>query len=245
MAYGTTAKWTGNTEATASLQEALDIWTALGNKLEAGHLHFLMGTEIAVGNEMDKAMPHYQEAFSIFQSLGDPKLLAMAKYGLGFGYVCSFEPDKAEPLLEEALPELIRFDIRRYIGLTRHVLGDCALLRKDYSESFRRYKVALKAIMHAKDYAQAYLELHGIAMSLAGMSFFKDAIMLDGAVVHFMYKRFGIREIPVDFWKQSIEETIGKAKQEVGPELVKQYEEEGIAMGFEKAAEYALEFEPD
>ena len=36
----------------------------------------------------------------------------------------------------------------------------------------------------------------------------------------------------VDFWMQSIEETIGKAKKEVGEERARQYEEEGIAMGF-------------
>ena len=94
--------------------------------------------------------------------------------------------------------------MKREIGLARHFHADCALLRKDYAESFRRYKIALKAIIQAKDYGQALNELHGIAMSLAGKSFFKDAIMLDGAVVHFMYERFGITDIPVDFWRHSI-----------------------------------------
>ena len=246
MAHGTTGKWTGNAaEASASFNEALQIWTALGNKMEAGHLHLEFGTEKAASNEVETAMNHYQEAYSIFNSLGDPKLVALGKYGLGFGYVCSFKPDKAEPLFEEALPELIKLDMKREIGAVRHGHADCALIRKDYSESFRRYKIALKAIMLAKNYAQAFLELHGIAMSLAGKSFFKDAIMLNGIVVHFMYERFGISEIPVDFWRQSIEETIGKAKKEVGEELSRQYEEEGIAMGFEKAAEYALDLKLD
>ena len=39
---------------------------------------------------------------------------------------------------------------------------------------------------------------------------------------------------------QSIEETIGKAKKEVGEERARQYEEEGIAMGFEEIVEYSL-----
>ena len=55
--------------------------------------------------------------------------------------------------------------------------------------------------------------------------------MLNGVVVHFMYKQFGFSEVKVDFWMQSIEETIGKAKKEVGEERARQYEEEGIAMG--------------
>lgn len=36
-----------------------------------------------------------------------------------------------------------------------------------------------------------------------------------------------------------------EAAEEVGDELAKQYEKEGIAMGFEKAVEYALDFEKD
>ena len=59
--------------------------------------------------------------------------------------------------------------------------------------------------------------------------------MLNGVVVHFMYKHFGFSEVKVDFWMQSIEETIGKAKKEVGEERARQYEEEGIVMGFESS----------
>jgi hypothetical protein len=199
--------------------------------------------EKAVGNEVETALHHFREAYSIFHSLGDPKPLSLAKFGLGFGYVCSFEPDKAEPLLEEALPALIKFDMKREIGLTRHFHADCSLVRKDYSESLHRYKIALKAILEAKDSLQMCMELLGIAMSLAGKSFFKDAIMLNAVVVHFMNKQFGFSEVKVDFWMQSIEETIGKAKQEVGAELTRQYEKEGISMGLEKAVEYALDFE--
>jgi predicted ATPase len=231
-------------EATACFEEALSIWTALGNKMETGHLHYNFGMSKAMGNEQETAMLHFQEAYSIFNSLGDPKSLAMAKYGLGFGYVCSLEPDKAEPLLEEALPELIRFDMKREIGLARHVHADCALLRKDYSESLGRYKVALKACMQAKDQGQAITELFGVAMSLAGLTYFRDALMLNGLVMS-LYAQFGIFVDEVRwpaFWVHCIKETIEVAKKEVGEELAGQYEEEGIAMGFEKAAEYALDF---
>ncbi len=159
--------------------------------------------------------------------------------------ICSDEKlDKAEPLFEEALPEFIRFDMKRDIGIARHVHADCALLRKEYSESFRRYKTALKAIMQAKDYAQAFFELQGIAMSLAGAGLLKDGLMLNGIVL-FMHKQYGIfleEESWPAFWQHCINETIGQAKKEVGEELALQYAEEGIAMGFERAVEYALNF---
>jgi hypothetical protein len=161
---------------------------------------------------------------------------------MGYGHVCSFEPDKAEPLLEEALVEAIKFDMKREIGMARHIYADCALLRKEYSVSFKRYKMAIKACMQAKDYGQAFAELLGIALSLAGKSFFKDAIILNSAAF-LMAEQLGVGGLAPDFWMHCTEETIGKAKKELGEELVKQYEEEGIAMGFDKAVEYALDFE--
>ncbi len=38
---------------------------------------------------------------------------------------------------------------------------------------------------------------------------------------------------------------IESPRKEVGEELARKYEEEGIAMGFEKAVEYALDFDKD
>ncbi len=49
----------------------------------------------------------------------------------------------------------------------------------------------------------------------------------------------------VKFWDEWHEKYIEGAKKEVGEELARKYEEEGIAMGFEKAVEYALDFDKD
>jgi len=232
-------------EATVLLEKALSIWTALGNKTETGHLHYTYGMSRAMSNDQQTALHHFQEAYSIFNSLGDPKALALAKYGLGFGYVCSFEPDKAELILEEALPELIKFDMKGEIGMARHVHADCALLRNDYTESLRRYKIALKACMQANNMGQAITELSGLAMSLAGLAFFKDAIKLQGLIMN-LYKQMGVFLDEIlwpAFWLHCMNETIGKAKKEVGEELARQYEEDGKALEFENAAEYALNLE--
>ncbi len=49
----------------------------------------------------------------------------------------------------------------------------------------------------------------------------------------------------LEFWDEWIEMYIESAKAEVGEELTQKYEEEGIAMGFDKAVEYALDFDKD
>ena len=48
-----------------------------------------------------------------------------------------------------------------------------------------------------------------------------------------------------EFWDEWIDTYIEGARKEVGEELAKQYEEEGIAMGFEEVVEYSLEFKLD
>jgi hypothetical protein len=48
-----------------------------------------------------------------------------------------------------------------------------------------------------------------------------------------------------EFWDEWIATYIEGARKEVGEELAKSYKEEGIAMGFEKAIEYALDFKKD
>jgi hypothetical protein len=49
----------------------------------------------------------------------------------------------------------------------------------------------------------------------------------------------------VGFWDNWIDTYIEGAKKGLGEERAKHYEEEGIAMGFDKAVEYALDFEKD
>jgi len=47
------------------------------------------------------------------------------------------------------------------------------------------------------------------------------------------------------FWHESLAKTVGRAKEQVGEKEAAALEEEGRAMGFEKAVEYALDFERD
>jgi len=246
MAYGGIGQWIPEhaEEAYASFTEALNIWLALGDKPQAGHLHCWFAGVKAMNNEVEESLFHSQKALDIFTSLGDQKQTVFAKYILGFGYVCSFEPDIAEPILQEGLSGAIKYDMKREIGMIRHCLADCALLRNKYTDSLEKYQVALTAIREAKDSAQTGAELQGVAMSLAGKSFYKDAIMLNAAAISW-YKQIGAGDINVNFWVHCIEETIGKAKKEVGEELAQQYEEEGIDMGFDKAVEYALDLDLD
>ena len=101
--------------------------------------------------------------------------------------------------------------------------------------------------MQAKNQVQSITELFGAAMSMAGMKYFKEALMVHGLIIS-LYKQLGIyelQEVWPKFWIHCVNETIGPAKKSLGEELSGQYEEEGVSMGFDEAVKYVLEFKLD
>lgn len=70
------------------------------------------------------------------------------------------------------------------------------------------------------------------------------ALRLQGAV-DAKYNEFGASMIPVKFWTNWVEEYVQGARSAVGEKEAALYEQEGRQMGFEKAVEYALDFDKD
>lgn len=245
MAYGTMGMWFSDMGDTASeaLKEALEIWVNVDNKKEAGQLHFWLGTVKTMQGDMLTAMDHLNQGYSILKSLGDPRLMVNANFGMGFGYICSLEPLKAEPLIVEAMQDAIKYGMKREIGFCRHALADCALISKDYAVSLERYKVALKAVMEAGDLGQALYELQGIAMSQAGISNSPDSIRLNSAAIA-KSKELGIELAVIGFWDHCLKETIGMVSCSLGEQKVSALEREGSEMGFERAVELGLNLVP-
>ena len=87
------------------------------------------------------------------------------------------------------------------------------------------------------------MDLQGVAFALSGQKRLAKAIRLNAAVME-NAKLLGLSVI-VDFWLEWYESYIVGAMKELGEELTKKYEEEGIAMGFEKAVQYGLYFDQD
>ena len=102
----------------------------------------------------------------------------------------------------------------------------------------------MKAALETGDIVQACTEMHGMAMGYAGQSRYHKAIRLDGAVSS-MYEKYRVSIPYAEFWHGTLEKTVGHAKVQVGEKEAATLEEEGRAMGFEKAVEYALDFERD
>lgn len=117
-------------------------------------------------------------------------------------------------------------------------------MRKDYKEAERRYAIAMKAKLETGNQLDACFDLLGVAFALSGQGRYIKALRLKGAV-DAIFEEFGASNAPVQFWLDWIEQYIGGARKAVGEIAAATHEQEGRQMGFEKAIEYALDFDKD
>ena len=87
------------------------------------------------------------------------------------------------------------------------------------------------------------IDLQGVAFALSGQQRWVKAIRVFAAASEYA-KSLGL-EIGVGFWSEWIDTYIGAAREELGEELTRKYEQEGSAMGYEKAVQYAQNYEQD
>jgi hypothetical protein len=125
----------------------------------------------------------------------------------------------------------------------RHYYADCALERYESEEAERRYSEALRAALDYGDMWEAAAEMQGMAMGIAGQGRYKKALRLNGAALR-EWEEIGATIPHIAFWDTLMERNIGRAKKKLG-EKAAALENEGQKMGFERAVEYALDFEKD
>jgi predicted ATPase/class 3 adenylate cyclase len=231
-------------DALEALEESVKIWRELGNEKETGLALVSIALSKCVMDDSSYALRCVEESIEIFEKLGDPRLIVRAKTILCWIYIHQFLPDRAEPMAKELLVEALKFQMPLEIALTRHIFADCPLLRGDYHDAQVRYSEALSAALEMGSITTACTEMHGMAMAYAGQSRYHKALRLDGAVLA-TYEEYRFSVPFLRFWDESLAKTVGRAKEQVGEKEATTLEEEGRAMGFEKAVEYALDFERD
>ena len=109
----------------------------------------------------------------------------------------------------------------------------------------KRYGFALETALKYGNTLDATFELQGIAFSVSGQSRWTKSIRLDSAASEKATilggKLYGI----IKFYDDLIDTYIGRAREELGEERTRKYEQEGRSMVFEAAVEYALDFDKD
>jgi len=228
------------------MKESLRIWTGLNNLQEQAFVLAQFAFFYSSNpSDIEIRLSYSESALEISRQLGKPGLINYCLTSLCQVLVHSKQFERGLPYVEELIESSEKLEQPMGIMNARHYHSDCALAQKDYQEAERRYGLGVSlAVKYGNDWI-AFADMQGVAFALSGQRRWKKSLRLNAASVE-KSRTMGVSLYGMlEFWDEWIYTYIGGAKKEVGEELAKQYEAEGITMGFEKAVEYALDFEKD
>jgi len=227
-------------------KESLDIWRGL-NDLQEEAFCLAGQCELFTQNKDDfeTGLKCGEEALEIARKIGKQGFINHCLKSVCQLLVHSKLFEQGLPFVEEMIINSENLNQPWGILSARHFHSDCALGMKDFEEAEKRYGLGIQTAMKYGNDFVAIADLQGVAFALSGQARWEKSLTLN-ASANERAKSIGLNLYGiVEFWDEWIDKYIEGAKKEVGEELAKQYEEEGIAMGFEKAVEYALDFERD
>jgi len=228
------------------IKESLSIWRSLDNLQEQAfvlaQLGSLMGNKIS---DLETRLSYCEQGLKIAHQLGKPGFINHCLTSICQTLIHSKQFKRGLPYVEELIESSEKLQQPSGIISARHYHSDCALAEKNYKDAERRYALGLTIGIKYGNYWIAFADMQGVAFALAGQRRWKKSLRLNAASVE-KSRTMGVCIYGMmEFWDEWIDTYIAGAKNEVGEDLAKQYEEEGIAMGFEKAVEYALDFDKD
>jgi len=236
----------GVDEGIRNLEESLEIWRNL-NKLqeEANCTAALCELHRDNKHDFETGLKYGEKSLEIAQKIGKPGFINRCLSSVCQSLVHSKQFERGLPYVEELIVSSEKLEQPVGIMYARHFHSDCALGIKNFKEAEKRYAYGIEvALKYWSDWMQ-FVDMQGMAFALSGQKRLKKSLLLNAASME-KARTMGVNIAgAVDFWDEWIETYIEGAKKEVGEELARQYEEEGIAMGFDKAVEYALDFAKD
>ena len=234
----------GDPKGMSVIDNSFELWNKLNNNPEKVKSLFLYSTVKSAMGDYEAAQDAATEMKAIAGELNDDYLLLRSRTAQTFVHICRLQVDLAEPLAEQNLKDTIALKDHFMKESNLHFYADCALLRKDYKETERRYSVSMNNLLELDNQIQSCTELQGLIFGLSGQGRYLKALRLQGAV-DAKHDEFGVSVVPVKFWMDWFEEFVHGARRAVGEKEAVRYEQEGRLMEFEKAVEYALDFEKD
>jgi len=227
------------------LNESRILWNRFKNPFEEAIVLSLLSMSYQQLKDFRKSFKYSEQSLKLARKVGKPGLVTNALLYLCIAMVHSRQFREALPYLEELLDSSEK--LNHVIGIVgaHHLHSDCALGLKDFVEAEKRYGLATQTATKYGILFNSYADLQGIAFALSGQHRWAKSICLNAVAVE-GFKSIGVEIYGIwPLWDEFTDIYINGARKAVGEGLAKQYEEEGIAMGFERAVEYALDFNKD
>lgn len=227
------------------LNESRSLWHRFKNPFEEAVVLSLLSMSYQQLKDFRKSFKYSEQSLELAREVGKPGLVNNALLYLCIAMVHSNQFREALPYLEELLTSSEKLNQALGLSGAHHLHSDCALGLKDFVEAEKRYGLATQTATKYGFLFNSYADLQGIAFALSGQHRWAKSIRINAMAVN-MFKSIGVEIYGIwPLWDEFIDTYINEAKKAVGEDLAKQYEEEGIAMGFDRAMEYALDIHID
>ena len=227
------------------LNESMALWQKYDNPFEEAVVTSILSLTCQQIKDFKLSFKYSARSLDMAREVGKPGLINNALIYLGIAMVHSKQFTYAIPYLDELLASSVTLNHALGISAAHHLRSDCALGLKDFPGAEKTYGMGIQSAMKHNILFNAYADLQGLAFALSGQSRWAKSLRLNAMAVH-MFKATGIEIYGIwPLWDEFTDTYIGGARKTVGEEMAKQYEEEGIAMGFDRAVEYALDFTVD
>jgi predicted ATPase/class 3 adenylate cyclase len=225
-------------EAGRLLEEALGEWQQLGDNTELastlmplGWLHLAYDAHGQEG-AATTARRCFEEALRLWQ-LDEAEHDVDAVNALCMVDIEQGRIEDAEARASDALEHALLTENTAVEQMASHYLGDCALLRAEYTTAEQRYRRCLELTWEERDQRQSAAELLGYAMSIAGQGRYADALRLAGTWRAFR-RHVGIQGGP-RFWLRLQERELGRARQELPADAAERAEQAGLQTSLDEA----------
>ena len=230
--------------ALSRLERATQLWLTVGDATELAAARDELGWALYEGGEDEsRALELFQQNLEHARRLGNHALVSRSLAGVCQMLVVTGQFEGAEPLAVELHASMRDSEDVVYMCAADHYLADCAMHREDYTLAEQHRLSALETALTSENVQQQAIEIHGLALTAAGLGRDEDALRLEGAV-EAKYEELGASLALLPFFATWRERDLGAAHARLGEQRANAAVDEGRAMTWDQAIELASNSSP-
>jgi predicted ATPase/class 3 adenylate cyclase len=221
------------------LEQAIELWHTVGDDIESAAARDELAWALYEGGGESRPLQLFQQNLELARRLGHHTLVNRSLAGVCQMLVVTGQFERAEPLALELHASMRDSEDVVYMGAADHYLSDCAMHRRDYTLAEQHRLSALETALTTENVMQQAIEIHGLALTAAGLGRDEDALRLEGAV-NAKYEELGASLGNLPFYQAWRERDLGAARARLGEPRANAVFAEGRAMTWDQAIELAL-----
>jgi predicted ATPase/transcriptional regulator with XRE-family HTH domain len=223
------------------LKESLELARRVGDEIRAAHAVYVLGLLALKSQDLETARSRLEEALSLYlETGGNDQIVSTVRSHLGTLLLIQGDHDRAAAMMEEGLALARKLGDRLGINNALYSLAQVAQSRGDHDLAARRFEEGVTLSEEIGDRANLGYFLEGLAVVAGVRGEAERSARLFGAAEGLLQAV----EAPVyDYYKPNrslYERTKAVVRSRLGESAFEEAWEQGRAMTFEQAVEYAL-----